>query len=392
LLLTNCLADVGGGEVALLRHLDHSTMHSDRLAVALLNRGPLVQMVRERGVRCESIGRPNRDGFFPGWGETIQIAWRLGRLIRKWHISNVLCYTVPDLCAALIARYLVRFRLSWRSQGDTTVHLHQGANDHKLTYLLRKLGRKVDWIVSTTAWDAALLIEHGAVPDLVRTVYLGVDESWFESAPARVAAPPRVVISGRLVPWKGHLTFLQAFARVATLVPNAEAWIVGGAAAPYQAFLEQEAQRLGIGHRTRFWGHRSDVAELVRQCDIAVHCSEREPFGLVIIEAMSAGLPVIAAAVQGPREIIHHGETGYLVTPGDVEAYAQYMVRLLRDPDCRRQIGQAARRETAVRFRDSANVPELERLLLGGASRDELRGAFALTHDRNREEQWSSVK
>ena len=151
----------------------------------------------------------------------------------------------------------------------------------------------------------------------MRTVYLGVDDLWFDPPQnvSRSAAHLRVVISGRLVPWKGHHTFLRAFAEAADHFPDAEAWIVGGGDEAYAAVLEREAARLRVRERVRFWGHRQDAMELVRQCDVAMLCSEREPFGLVIIEGMACGIPVIASDVQGPREIIRPGETGSLPPP-----------------------------------------------------------------------------
>ncbi len=176
-------------------------------------------------------------------------------------------------------------------------------------------------------------------------------------------------MSGRLVPWKGHHTFLRAFARASGGFQDVEAWVVGGGDDAYAAALEQEATRLGIRDRVRFWGHRQNAAELVRQCDVAMHCSEREPFGLVIPEAMACGVPVIASDVQGPREIIRPGETGFLAPAGDAEAFTVALRRLLGDGDLRRRIGEAGRAEAVRRFRARANTAAFEDLLFGAANR-----------------------
>src|SRR5260370_3313334 len=180
LLIPNCLADVGGGEVAILRHLDHSSLSVDRITVAALNKGPFEEHVRARGMRWEFIGRDGRDGQFTGWGETLQIGWKISRLVRRLGISHVLCYTVPDLQAAMFARSLARFRLSWRSQAEVTVQLPLGGKDRALQRLLRKCRKYVDWIVTTTQRDAELLVENGAPAERVRTVYLGVEDRNFE--------------------------------------------------------------------------------------------------------------------------------------------------------------------------------------------------------------------
>jgi glycosyltransferase involved in cell wall biosynthesis len=367
LLITNCLAGFGGGEIAVLRHLDHSAVPRDQLTVALLNDGPLIQAVRARGVRCENVGRPNRDGSFPGRGETVQIAWRLARLIRRGGVRYVFCYTVQDLRAALIARRFCRFQLFWRSQGELTVNLRPGDHDPALAALVRAGRNRIDGIFSTTAREEDFLVAHGMPEERVRTVYYGVDEAWFEPRPPAAGITLRVVLSGRLVPWKGHATFLRAFAQASGGFPEAEAWIVGGGDPDYQRSLEDEASRLGVRDRVRFWGHRDDVRDLVRQCDVAVHCSDREPFGLVIIEAMASGLPVLASDVEGPPEIICHGKTGFLAPPGDVSAFADVLRRLLADGELRRRIGEAGRAEVINRFRALENTAALEDVLFANA-------------------------
>jgi glycosyltransferase involved in cell wall biosynthesis len=367
LLITNCQGGMGGGEIAILRHLDHTTLPADRLAVALLNPGPLVQAIRERGVHCELIGRPGRDGLYPGPGERLQIAWRIARLVRRLNIGCVLPYTVPDLQSAILARRLVGFRLCWRSQGENTIFSSDRTQEPLVRSLIRGVRRHLDLTVSTTNWDRDVLVRYGVSAERVRTIYLGVDESWFRpkrASEGHDSARVRVIMSGRLVPWKGQRTFLRAFASAVSGSTNVEAWIIGNGAPDYRRALEEEAVRLEIGPQTRFFGHRDDVQNLLREGDIAVHCSEREPFGLVLIEAMACGLPVIASDVQGPREIVRHGETGYLVPPGDVAGFARYLRLLIEQPELRRQLGEMGRREAEVRFRAAANIPALERLAL----------------------------
>lgn len=370
LLITNCLGGMGGGEIAILRHLDHTTLPADRLAVAILNPGPLVQAIRKRGVHCDLIGRPGREGLYPGIGERVQIAWRIARLVRQLKIGCVLSYTVPDLQSAILARRLGGFRLCWRSQGEITIRSSNRTQEPLVRRLIRGVHRHLDVAVSTTNWDREILVRYGVAAERVRTIYLGVDESWFrpkQAADGRDSARVRVIMSGRLVPWKGQSIFLRAFASAVSGSAKVEAWIIGDGDPDYRRALEEEAVRLQIAPRVRFFGHRDDVQDLLRAGDIAIHCSEREPFGLVLIEAMACGLPLIASDVHGPREIVRHGETGYLVPPGDVAGFARYLRLLIEQPELRCQLGEMGRREAAVRFRAAANVPALERLVLDGS-------------------------
>ena len=97
-------------------------------------------------------------------------------------------------------------------------------------------------------------------------------------------------------------------------------------------------------------GFRSDVAALMAACDIFVLPAPAEPFGLVLIEAMAMGKPVIAAAAGGPLEIVADGETGLLFEPGDAASLAAAMRRLLENPDLRQRMGQAGRRRYEEMF------------------------------------------
>ena len=362
LLITNCYAGAGGGEVAILRHLDHSTLPNDRLAVALLNDGPLVQAVRQRRIRCEMIGRRGRDGEFPGIGETYAIAWGLARLIRDTGTTHVMCCTTQDLRAALIAKRLAQFRLIWRSQGELTIFSRSTPPDARAARFIRSARRGVDAVITTTSWDAEALVAWGMPRDRVQTIYYAcVDDDWFD-APAQADAREvrRIVMFGRLVEWKGHRTFIDAFARLADGFSALEGWIVGDGDSAYRTELEREVRKRGLEGRIRFLGHRTDIRVILRDADISVHCSEREPFGLVLAEAMATGVPVVAADVEGPREIIQHGVTGFLVPPGASVEYAVAIERLIRDRELRERIARHAYADASARYRASVNVASLE--------------------------------
>jgi glycosyltransferase involved in cell wall biosynthesis len=210
------------------------------------------------------------------------------------------------------------------------------------------------------------LTNWGLPADNIRTIYYAcVDDEWF-TTPAGAGArdPRRLLMCGRLVPWKGQLTFIRAFARIAPSFPQLEGWIAGDGDADYRTALEAEVLALNLHGRIKFLGHQSDVRGLLRQSDISVHCSEREPFGLVLAEAMATGVPMIAADVEGPREIIDPGKTGLLVAPGDVDGYASAMDQLIRDRALRESLAINAYADASARFRASMNVAALEGLML----------------------------
>lgn len=158
----------------------------------------------------------------------------------------------------------------------------------------------------------------------------------------------RVVgIVGRLQPWKGQHVFLEAAARVAPLHPDARFAVVGGAVmgweeADYPASLEQLAAERGISDRVHFAGHQDDVYAWFDALDVVVHASVDEPFGLVVLEAMALGKPVVAARSGGPIEIVEHERTGLLASPTDPTEIATEVGRLLADPDLAEQLGRRA--------------------------------------------------
>jgi glycosyltransferase involved in cell wall biosynthesis len=367
LIITSAYAGAGGGEVALLRHLDHSTLDPDGITVALLNDGPLVAEIAKRGVRCDVIGLQNRGAQFPGPRETWLLGWRLARLARLVGADRVLSYTVPDLEAALIGRLFRALRVFWRSQGELTVFTPErpGSRDQRL---IRSATRHAVRVISSTCWDAEALVRWGLDRHNVQSVPYGIDDTWFDAASrdARAADMPfRIAFSGRLVPWKGHRVLLDALARLDAAGKSAwEAWIIGGGDDDaYLRELEAFTTSHGLADRVRFLGHVAAPRDLVGQCDVLVHASEREPFGLVVAEAMSLGVPVIASDTAGPREIVRPGETGWLVRVGDAEALATRLDTLMRDPDGRTAIARRAQDDVARRYRADRCIPRLEELV-----------------------------
>lgn len=162
-------------------------------------------------------------------------------------------------------------------------------------------------------------------------------------------------IFGRLQRWKGQDVFIEAARRVAAAEPRARFAVVGGAVfglePEYDLLLKRLAGEAGLGSRMVFTGHRTDVARLMAACDVVCHATRvAEPFGMVIVEAMAQGRPVVATRGGGPSEIVADGVTGLLVAPGDAREMADAMLRLASDAAFRRAAGQAGSRRARDRF------------------------------------------
>ncbi len=123
-------------------------------------------------------------------------------------------------------------------------------------------------------------------------------------------------------------------------------------------------EELGLADRVRFIGIVDEVAPLLAAADLLLLPSETESFGLAALEAMASGVPVVASRVGGLPEVVEHGVTGYLAPVGDVEAMADFSLRILSDCALRKRLGEAAR-ERAVRLFDwHAIVPRYEEVYL----------------------------
>ncbi|HEY8470489.1 MAG TPA: N-acetyl-alpha-D-glucosaminyl L-malate synthase BshA [Longimicrobiales bacterium] len=151
---------------------------------------------------------------------------------------------------------------------------------------------------------------------------------------------------------------VRAFARASRRVP-ARLVLVGDG--PTRGLAQQVAEEEGVAARVTFLGKQSSVAELLACADVLLLPSESEAFGLVALEAMACGVPVVATAVGGIPELVPDGEAGFLVPLGDVDAMADAVVALLTDP-ARWQAASTAAREVATRFSADRIVPRYEAL------------------------------
>lgn len=179
-----------------------------------------------------------------------------------------------------------------------------------------------------------------------------------ETAPAErgllntPADAPLLLSMGRLHDAKAHDVTLQAL----TEIPDAFLWIAG--VGPQEAKLKAMAAALGVADRVRFLGWRTDASALYRAADVCVFPSRYEPLGNVVIQAWAHGLPVVAAASQGPAALIADGEDGLLVPVDEAEALAEATRRLLADPMLRIRLVQNGSGRVEAEFSEAAVVAQ----------------------------------
>jgi glycosyltransferase involved in cell wall biosynthesis len=165
---------------------------------------------------------------------------------------------------------------------------------------------------------------------------------------------------GRMEPVKGHCYFVEAAAQVAREHPTAHFLLVGDG--QLQKEIREQAANLGIADRLHMLGYRKDAARIVTAFDLSVLASLHEGLPNTVLEAMAAGVPVVATAVGGTKELITEGETGYLAPPADADTLAHRISWALAHEEERMRIAASARASVRSNYGMSRMVSEMERL------------------------------
>jgi glycosyltransferase involved in cell wall biosynthesis len=233
------------------------------------------------------------------------------------------------------------------------------------------LAALTDCIIAISEQVKGDLVRYGvAPPEKVVVIPIGVEvepflncamqRGEFRRELALAESDLLIGIVGRIAPIKNHRLFLDAAAQVAVGEPTARFVVVGdGALRPE---MERCAKDLGIGHRVIFTGWRRDLPCVYADLDVLVLSSNNEGTPVSAIEAMASGCPVVATCVGGVPDLITDGVTGCLVPPGDTQALATAILRILRDPESAHRTAQTARAVASERYTLKRLLTEMENL------------------------------
>jgi glycosyltransferase involved in cell wall biosynthesis len=219
-------------------------------------------------------------------------------------------------------------------------------------------------MVANSRAAANQLISQGVAPDRINIIPNGIDLSMF---PVRQrSAPPRTITMVACLREEKRIDVLIASVpRILTRYPDVEFQIVGDGRCREQ--LMEVATALGVLPKVRFMGHRDDVPAILSESDLFVLPSESEASPNVILEAMAAGLPVVASNVGGIPELVTDGVTGSLVAPADSDALAAALLDLLDHPGRATAFGQAGRARIEQEYSFGRMVMQLETMYLSGS-------------------------
>jgi glycosyltransferase involved in cell wall biosynthesis len=291
-------------------------------------------------------------------------AFRIGRILREAGIRVQHCHSSTLLRACAWARAVRGGKLFY------TPH-HFRLRRHGFLY--RRMMRRLDGVIAVSGNMRERIVQRfGVDPERAVLVPNWVDAPHFARLPPRdearaalgVTRPHAVGIVGSVLPVKGHEEFVRAAGRLAAERGDVDFLVIGLDRHSPPGFadgLAQLASRLGLGERLRILPWQEDVRTAFAALTVLAVPSWDEAFSLVLVEAMAAGVPVVASAAGGPGEIVSDGASGLHVRPRDAEALAAAIGRLLGDAALRERLGAGAR-AAASRYAAGPAVDLLERL------------------------------
>jgi glycosyltransferase involved in cell wall biosynthesis len=187
------------------------------------------------------------------------------------------------------------------------------------------------------------IVRHYAAPRrAIDVVYNGVDTNRFHPLERRHGDAPTIVTAGRLVAQKNPLLFVEAAARIHAALPEVRFIMLGDG--PLRSAVAAQIERLGMRGVIELAGERRDVENAFGRADLFWLTSSWEGLPNAVLEAMACGLPVVATDVGGTSELFDHGQEGFLVGPNRSDDFVRFGLMLLRDPQKRLEMGEAARR------------------------------------------------
>ena len=229
--------------------------------------------------------------------------------------------------------------------------------------LLKCAGR----VIAVSKAVAESLRRNGVIESSkIRVVHNGIDTDRFERSLDRSSESPILVGTvGHLAPIKGLDVFVRAAALISAQHPEAQFVIIGEDKSPqldHRSSLENLIAELGLSGIVTMPGWCDDMPAALSSLTLFVSAARSEPFGLAIVEAMAAGLPVVAAASEGALEIIEDGRSGKLVPIDDPEAMAQAINDLLDDPLERSRLARNAKHAARERYSVARMASDTERV------------------------------
>ncbi len=353
----------GGQEVVrtLVRHLPDADVEP---IVVTLSDGPLRSEIERQGIPVEVVaGR--RHGVAAGTAalrELRRIRTDLADVVHRHRVSVIQTHLLRSLDflalslrggqgADIVFWTMHNAMLELRADQlpGSRLMLRPKRAAHRMLYRLG--ARTVDGFIAVST-DVGNAVREAYRPSARRLTVIPngvdierygeeVDRSFVRSEFGIAGDAPVAIVVAKLMEQKGHSVLLDAIPAVLAHIPRLEVLLVGEG--ELRPSLEARAAQMGIGANLHFAGNRADIPALLAASDLFVLPSRWEGLPMALLEAMAAGLPLVASSVSGTREVVEHSTSGLLVPPDDSSALARAMVKILADPVAADAMGRAAR-------------------------------------------------
>ena len=351
----------GGAPQQVLQLMEHMVKHGHEVGLVAAPEPRLMEGAKALGVKVFSnphFVRPIRP-----WKD-LRALWPVFRAIKAFSPDIVHAHSTKAGYAARLACAVLRKPVIFTAHGWAFTEGRRLWKRKLLAWAERLAAKVTTKIICVSEHDRELALRWKvAKPQQLVVIHNGVDLRPFLEADGtalrrelKLGDLPIMTFVGRLAPPKDLMTLLEA---VKALSDGVLLVVGDGELRPQ---VEKYVQEHGLEGGVRLLGQRSDIPEILAASDIFVLSSFWEGLPYTIIEAMMAGLPVVATRVGGVPELVEDGVTGFLVPPKDPGALAEALRKLVEDPELRRKMGEAGRKKALKEFTLDRMLRETERV------------------------------
>ena len=360
---------LGGAEQVVINLAKGIDKKKFNVIVCCLNdKGIFAQEVEKEGIEVIALGKK---GKFDA-----TVLFKLIRVIKKYKIDIVHTHLwTSDFWGRIAAK------LAGVPVIISTVHNVDVWKPKVFLLIDRILSYFTDKIIAVSNTVKYFYINNAKIPkNKIETIYNGIDVDKFNIKVNRnikrrelgLNADTKVLaVIGRLVEQKGHIYFLECFRKLLGKYSDIQGLIVGDG--PLRGELEERSKMLGLNGRVIFTGIRNDIPEILKIIDVLVVPSLYEGLPTIILEAMAAGVPVVATNVGGNSEIIVNGETGFIVPPKDSSVLAEYIGKILENNNLVESMRVMSRERAIQYFSLDKMMREVEGIYKNSKRKDDVK-------------------
>ncbi|MFH1491600.1 MAG: glycosyltransferase family 4 protein [Pseudomonadota bacterium] len=367
ILYTTDLTGLGGGETSLLSHLGRL---SSQFTPILLcpGKGMLTNAIGGMGIGMDIISwkNPGRIGFLPRY--PLSAAVKVISCLRGRRIELINAGTFNSLAVVAPAAKILRIPVIWTCHGWWPARKATGGF----------INLFADKVIAVSQYVRKKLEAEGHVdPGKVVHIPLGIDTTKFTGLQSREAMrrelgldmdTPLVGMIARFQRVKGHHVFVRTAAEILKKAPHVRFLIVGSAVfgkrheQDYEKEIRASISENSLQESIRLVGFRKDIPRILSSLDLLIVPSETETFGMVLLEGLASGVPVITSAKGGPEEIINNAIDGYLLNEQDPVLIAQKALTLIENPVLRARMGRKGRESVLRKYDIGLTVEATESL------------------------------